>query len=64
MALCAIYSNSLLLRRAKANGMEPKKVVLGRVFNFKLGSFAIVQRKGMTRIQTLLESQPRFSPVN
>jgi hypothetical protein len=49
----------------KANGRKPK-VLLGRVFNFKIGHFASKQHKCIAHMQPLLElkTQPRFCPVN
>ncbi len=45
---------------------ENIKVVLGQVFNFKLGCFAPQQHKRMLQIQPLLElkTPSRFRPVN
>ncbi len=48
-----------------SNGREPRSC-LGRVFNFKLCLFALLQNKSTAHVQPLLElkTRPRLSPVS
>jgi hypothetical protein len=62
---CAALVLDLQLGSAKANGREPK-MCMGRVFNFKLGSFVMyaIARHTQARLSLELITQPRFHPVS